>query len=402
LSAHVILPKVPVSTSHGVTAGSQEKLAAGEDSINITLIDSIKFYHILVSSLMIFYQNQIMAKRPTIADLAREAGVSIATVDRVLNARHPVREETARRVYEAANAIGYHAAGLIKQRLQRDLPQYRLGFVLRKPAQHFYQDFAREVEAAVNAAQSFHGIPLIEFAPSHVPGDLIALLKELGGRCQAIAMVAPDHPTITAAVEELKAKGIPVFSLLSDFAAGVREGYVGLNNRKVGRTAAWTISKIAKRPGKVAVFVGSHRFQGHELREIGFRSYFREHAANFEVLDTLVNLETRQITYEATLDLMQRQPDLVGFYVAGGGMEGAISALREEDKGRDIVAIVNEITSESRAALADGIITMAVATPLRRLCQELMVLMARAIESGTAETPGQTFLPFEIYLPENI
>ncbi|TIU74187.1 MAG: LacI family DNA-binding transcriptional regulator, partial [Mesorhizobium sp.] len=40
-----------------------------------------------------------MAKRPTITDLARTSGVSVATVDRVLNNRLPVREETARRVY---------------------------------------------------------------------------------------------------------------------------------------------------------------------------------------------------------------------------------------------------------------------------------------------------------------
>ncbi|ADV14875.1 regulatory protein LacI [Mesorhizobium ciceri biovar biserrulae WSM1271] len=342
------------------------------------------------------------AKRPTIADLAREAGVSVATVDRVLNDRLPVRERTARLVHEAAHAIGYHAAGLIKQRLQRDLPQYRLGFILRKPAQHFYQDFAREVKAAVTSAETFYGIPVIEFAPSHSPGELAASLKNLGRRCHAIGMVAPDHPKITAAVEELKAKGIPVFSLLSDFAAGVREGYVGLNNHRVGRTAAWMFSKAAKRPGKVAVFVGSHRFQSHELRESGFRSYFRENEPAFEVLDTLLNFEKRQITYEALLHLMQREPELVGFYVAGGGMEGAISALRDECNGQDLVVIVNEITPESRAALADDIVTMALATPLRRLCHELMLLMDRALKNGTAETSGQTFLPFDIYVPENI
>ncbi|TIQ61443.1 MAG: LacI family transcriptional regulator, partial [Mesorhizobium sp.] len=61
-----------------------------------------------------------MAKRPTITDLARISGVSVATVDRVLNNRLPVREETARRVYEAATSIGYHAAGLIKQRMRQE------------------------------------------------------------------------------------------------------------------------------------------------------------------------------------------------------------------------------------------------------------------------------------------
>ena len=37
-----------------------------------------------------------MARRPTIEDVAREAGVSVATVDRVLNNRARVREETRR------------------------------------------------------------------------------------------------------------------------------------------------------------------------------------------------------------------------------------------------------------------------------------------------------------------
>lgn len=343
-----------------------------------------------------------MARRPTISDLAKASGVSVATVDRVLNARLPVREETARRVYEAANAIGYHAVSIIKQRLQQDLPQYRLGFILQRPNQPFYQAFAREVEQAVNAAQAFRGIAHVDYLESQTPAEISAKLKEMGARCKAVAMVAVDHPTVTTTVAELKEKGVPVFSLLSDFASGVRESYVGLNNRKAGRTAAWMIAKTAHKPGKVAVFVGSHRFHGQEMREIGFRSYFREYAPEFEMVDTLVNLEARRIAHEATLDLLQRFPDLVGFYVAGGGMEGAISALREEGMGGKLAVICNEITPDSRAALADNIVTMVIATPLERLSRELVAQMAHAIQSGGAETPGQIFLPFDIYVSENI
>src|SRR5580765_8202288 len=101
-----------------------------------------------------------MAKRPTITDLARISGVSVATVDRVLNSRLPVREETARRVYEAANAIGYHAAGLIKQRLRQDLPEYKLGFLLQRPEHHFYQEFAREIHEATAQATGFRAVPV--------------------------------------------------------------------------------------------------------------------------------------------------------------------------------------------------------------------------------------------------
>src|SRR5258707_11401756 len=104
---------------------------------------------------------------------------------------------------------------MIKQGLKQDLPQYRLGFVLQRPNQAFYQAFARELELAVNAATDFRGTPLVAFLESQVPSEIAATLKDLADRCQAIAMVAVDHPTVTAAVVALKDKGVPVFSLLS-------------------------------------------------------------------------------------------------------------------------------------------------------------------------------------------
>ncbi|MGX7876246.1 LacI family DNA-binding transcriptional regulator [Mesorhizobium sp. ORM6] len=343
-----------------------------------------------------------MAKRPTITDLARISGVSVATVDRVLNNRLPVREETARRVYETATEIGYHAAGLIKQRMRHELPEYRLGFLLLRGNDVFYTEFARQLELAVSQSQRFRGVAIIDFASSLTPDEIVERTRKLAAKCRAVALVGPDHPTLTVTVEEMKARGLPVFSLLSDFAAGIREGYVGLDNRKVGRTAAWMISKAAKRPGKVALFVGSHRFHGHELREIGFRSFFREQAPDFTLLETLVNLEANQITQDTLLELLGRHPDLVGCYVAGGGMEGAVAALRQAKPAEMPAVVCNEITAVSRSALADGVLTMVISTPLAALCRELLDLMAHAIETGAANAPGQTFLPFDIYLPENI
>lgn len=343
-----------------------------------------------------------MGKRPTISDLARISGVSVATVDRVLNNRLPVREDTARRVYEAATGIGFHAAGLIKQRMRQDLPEYRLGFLLQRPEDSFYGEFAREIEAAVARSQRFRGTAMIDFTQSLGPDEIVERMRRLAARSRAVALVSPDHPTLTAAVEELKERGVPVFSLLSDFASGIREGYVGVNNHKVGRTAAWMIAKAAAKPGKVALFVGSHRFHGHELREIGFRAFFREHAPGFAVLDTLVNFESDRTTHEMLVDLLHRHPDLAGCYVAGGGLDGAIGALRAPRPARMPVVVGNEVTPESRLALADGILTMVIATPIAAICGELIDLMAHAIEAGAANAPGQTFLPFDIYLPENI
>ncbi len=118
-----------------------------------------------------------MAKRPTITDLARISGVSVATVDRVLNNRLPVKEETARRVYEAATEIGYHAAGLIKQRMRRELPEYRLGFLLLRREDVFYTEFARELDQAVSQSQRFRGVATIDFASSLAPDEIVERMR---------------------------------------------------------------------------------------------------------------------------------------------------------------------------------------------------------------------------------
>ncbi|NEY92125.1 LacI family DNA-binding transcriptional regulator [Tabrizicola oligotrophica] len=343
-----------------------------------------------------------MAGRPTIQDVARAAGLSTATVDRVLNGREAVREETARKVYEAAKAIGYHAAALIGQRMQADLPRLRLGVVLHKEKQAFYQSFKAEIERAVAQASGVRATATVVYAPSQSPGDFVAQMERLVGRVDAIAATAVTHPEVTEAVIRLNAKGIPVFALLNDFGQGVRQNYLGLNNLKVGRIAAHMIATASHHAGKIAIFVGGYRWHGHELRETGVRSYFREHAPQFQVLDTLVNLETRQLTYEATLDLLSRHKDLRGIYCAGGGMEGAIAAIREARPPGEVALVVNELTPESRAALISRHVTMVIGTPLPRLCTDLVALAAETVTQGMPPVQGQHFLQPDLYLPESV
>lgn len=340
-----------------------------------------------------------MAGRPTIEQLARIAGVSVATVDRVINKRAPVRGSTAKRVHEAAVEIGFHASGLIGQRVREDLPEYRLGFLLLDIGESFYGEFARQLADAVETATDFRGSIVIERVSPTAPDEVVAKLLALGERCMAVAVVAPDHPSLGVAVLALSERGIPVFSLLSDFAAGARRAYVGVHNGKVGRTAAWMIANGARRPGKVALFVGSHRFHGHEAREMGFRAFMREEAPHLTVLDTLVNHEDPVFTGDALRELCQRH-DLVGCYIAGGGMEGAVAALREMPRERRPALICHELTAVSSAALADHVITMVISTPIRTISRELVRQMAVSL-SGKGHV-SDSFLPFEIYLPESI
>jgi LacI family transcriptional regulator len=341
-----------------------------------------------------------LARRPTAKDVAREAGVSVTTVDRAINGRAQVRPETLRKIAEAAHRIGYHGHVLFQRRLDASVPEMNLGFLLLKQSQEFYKNFAKEIERSVAARTDIRGTATIRFSSSQSPTEFAQLLTELGTSCDAIAATAVNDQKLDGIVHELKGRGISVFSLLNDFAQGIRKSYVGLNNMKIGRLAAWLITKTVHEPGKLAIFVGGNRWHGHDLREVGFRSFVREAGAGFAVLDTLVNLETRQLTYEATLDLLDRHPDLKGIYVAGGGMEGAIAALRERFDHPRVVLVVNELTVESRAALIDGYASMVIVTPLPELCRDLVEMMISSVNRPDDGPPGQHFLEPRVLLPE--
>src|SRR5215813_15604662 len=130
------------------------------------------------------------SKRPTIADLAREAGVSVATVDRVLNKRHPVREDTARRVLAAAEAIDFYAAGLIKHRLNKEMPHRTLAFLLQKGGDYFYQQLAADLAEATRHSPAIQGHPIVEFMDELVPSLIARKLREAGSKADAVAVVA--------------------------------------------------------------------------------------------------------------------------------------------------------------------------------------------------------------------
>ncbi len=340
-----------------------------------------------------------MVKRATVADVAREAGVSVATVDRALTGRSAVRPDTAQRIAAAAEALNFHAAPLLAGRIEPKLARCRVGLLLQRAEIPFYRSLGEALGEAVAATERFAGTVSLAHWAEQDPEAIAAAIRRLAARCDVLAVVSPDHPTVEAAVREVVDAGKPVFSLLSDFAVSARTGYIGVDSRKAGRTAAWMIARAAPRPGKVAVFIGSHGFQGHELREVGFRSYLREHAPQFTVIETPANMESNERARAIALGILAAHPDLVGCYVAGGGMEGIIAALREARLDPRPLAICSSLTAESRAALLDGTVTMLVAEPIDRICDDLVSRVAAALFNKQTDRGP---LPLDLVGPENL
>lgn len=339
---------------------------------------------------------QRQSSDPTMTDVARAAGVGVATVDRVINRRAPVRSETAQRVLAAAEALGFRRTGLIRRRLGEQARAPRLGFVLQSERSAFYQELAAAIRAAVQAMPEPQPRPEIVFLDDLMPRRVAQRLLELGQCCDALALVAADHPQISQTVDALGAQGLPVFALVSDLSAPTLAGYVGLDNRKVGRTAAWTLSRLCRRPGKVGLILGSHRYLCQEQCEVSFRSYLREAAPGFQVLESMVSLEDVGLAHAATLELLHCHPDLVGVYVAGGGVEGVIEALREVDR-PELVTVCHDLTEVTRQALLDGILSVLISHPYDGLARQVCQLMTERLAPNAERGRTQALLPFITY-----
>lgn len=338
---------------------------------------------------------------PTMKDVARAAGVGVATVDRVLNQRAPVRAETAQRVVAAAEALGFRRAGLLRQRVAgQQARSLRLGVLLQSVRSPFYRGLAGALHVAVGTA------PGIQLEVLHqedlMPRRVAQSLGELGSRCDALAVVAADHPHITQAVEAVNASGVPVWALVSDLATPAVAGYVGADNRKMGAMAAWTLARLCRQPGKLGLILGSHRYLCQEQCEVSFRSHLRERAGVFQVLDTLVSLEDEGLAHAATLELLHLHPDLAGVYVAGGGVEGVIEALREVAR-PELVAVCHDLTGVTRQALLDGCVTVVLSHPLDRLATSLLQAVQQGLRAADPAPGKGTVTPaFEVYTSANV
>ena len=344
-----------------------------------------------------------MPKRPTIADVAKAAGVSTATVDRVLNNRRPVKRSTVEAVLNASRRLGFRRTHQIESRIEELRPGARLGFVLQKSSKSFYVELANEIRGATQSLLQSRGQVEIAFVEELAPEPIVRAMATLARVVDAMAVVSVDHPLIADEIRRLKDEGIPVWALLSDLTSHDRAGYIGIDCRKAGRTAGWTLSRFCPAGSKIGTLIGSHRYNGHEDRDAGLRAYVREAGLDLHVLQSVSYSDSIEGAHSSALDLVSRHPDLAGLHVIGGGAEGAIRALKESGLADKVACVCHDRTQGTRMALLDGSIVMVIAAPVERIARSAVSLLA---STGPDTRPGDDgalpVIPFDILISENL
>lgn len=345
-----------------------------------------------------------MMDKPTIADLAAEAGVSVSTVNRILSGTAKVSGNTMQRVQSAAESIGFYGVGAIDDRLRKSVPNYRLGFLLQQSDRDLYQLIAKKISHACRNRPNEMVHDVIDFADDLAAENISNRLKELGNECDAVALIAADHPVIGHTIRELQDTGTPVISYITDQSAPERAAFVGTDNWKVGCTAGWFMTQMTHGEGRIAVFIGNHRYQCQDIADAGFRSYIREHASRLTVDDSRPTLEEAENSYAMVKELLSTADDLVGILIVGGGISGVLRAMREVPKERreKLKLICRDIGPETLKGLSEGLITASLVHPLEETSETLVMTMIEAINGNSSSATIQHNVPFKIITPENM
>ncbi len=338
----------------------------------------------------------------TIRNVAEAAGLSVSTVNRALHEPDKVREETLRAILQASESVGFYGIGSIRQSLAVVRPKVRIGVLLLQRNRMLYRTIGQALQAAAHAVRDHELLIHIEYLDELSAQNVSDGLEKLALTSDIIGVVSTEHPVVSATMEKLSEKGIKVFALISQLTARCSVGYVGLDAWKVGRTAGWAFANICKQPGKIGILVGNHRYRCQEANESGFRSYMREHANAFELLEPQSTFESANIAREITESILARYADLQGLFISGGGSSGALAALRDSGRGQDIVALAYDLTEATRAALLDGTLNVIIAHPIEAFARETLTAMIRSFDGGADFPPQSISLPFEIYTSENL
>lgn len=339
--------------------------------------------------------------QPTTKDLAKAAGVSLATVDRVLNGRAGVREKTVQAVNDAILRLGFErnqvAATLARQRA------YRFAFALPRSGDEFLAEIIARIREfdRVGRAEMVH-VDLIRLDDQDLHHAARTLSRLSAEDVDGVAIMAPELPQIRDAILRMRERGIRTIPFVANQPQQAEDGFVGIDNRGAGATAGRLMGRfLGPVQGSVIVLTETTQSRDSRERRLGFDSVINNDYPNLRILPTLETHSDPGRAQHVLRNALRANADVVGLYFMGAEARIPIEVARQLHATAGRVTIAHERTPSTEAALkAHEIDAVIHQDPGHLVRSAIRILRAKCDNRETLAS--QERIRTEILIAENI
>jgi LacI family transcriptional regulator len=255
----------------------------------------------------------------TIKEVARQAGVSVATVSRALNDKGPVREETRRRVREVATRLRYVPHGAARSLITNRTST--IGVLLPD----LYGEFFSEVIRGIDQTARGNELHLLVSSSHNERAEVEAAFRAMRGRVDGIVVMTPEIDADTLEANLPSTTPVVLLNCRVD-----SEAYDAIHVDNYGGAYAMVRHLIGLGHRRIALLGGSARNVDASERQRGYRAAMDELGGEWTVDLELEGSFTEESGYGAVERLLGLYPRPTAVFAANDAMAiGALSALGE-------------------------------------------------------------------------
>jgi LacI family transcriptional regulator len=339
--------------------------------------------------------------RPTTKDLAKAAGVSLATVDRVLNGRSGVRQQTIIKVNEKIEEIGFvrnvQAANLARNK------SYKFEFILPSTE----GKFMNELQLRIEETNRSYSTEMIEIKSKQVavndPHSVANYLASLNiNEVDGVAIMIPESPQVRDATTRLLERGIEVVHFLSGQPKASEVDFVGIDSHAAGATAGRLVGSFSKaKNGKVIVITDTMQARDSIERRLGFDETIGRMFPEIQVLPSLETYGNEERASRIVRQCAENNPNVIGAYVLNPEAQAPVEALSQCVDTKQTIIVAHERTPFTERALREDVLDAIIAQNTGHAVRSAIRIMRARCEQREPFTSQET-IRIEILIKENL
>lgn len=333
----------------------------------------------------------------TITQIAKLAGVSRGTVDRVIHQRGRVAPEVEKRIRDIMDENDYHP-NMLGRALAVSKTPLTIGMIMIEKGNPFFQLIHSGMKEAIS---QFRDYPIsVDFR--HINGvdeeEYLNVLDELESKVNALIIAGLQTKRIVEKVNQI-AKKIPVMTLNIDLEDSNRIGFIGIDDYKAGTCLAGLTSNLTRSGENVLILSGSKTVHSQSQRVKGFLDTMKQYPEILlsNVIYTEDKLEiSNKLLKEILSKKYYKTIVMVDSWLANAGEVVA-------QTGYDDINILGfDLMPQNKEALKQGKVTYIIDQSAYMQSYECVHKICEHLIYGTELPKGKNYLPIHIYNKYNL